>query len=203
MMSVQTQIQIMSRLPCAEEVRPKLRAELHEKMTTLVEFLAFKVQSPQPTTPVSLSQNSAESNLASPEKRSRTTAAFPEYTGLSPSKCRVVEAENVDSKFTPLDKVGSTYKIRHNVLGKVLMVGKVVQLKVGPNKDRLLPKFSYILGSKTGTVEVTAMGQIVQRCFDQVHALKGQVASLSNTVFEKIWHTQPWSKLTDSGHSWL
>ena len=202
-MSVQTQIQIMSRLPCAEEVRPKLRAELHEKMTTLVEFLAFKVQSPQPTTPVSLSQNSAESNLASPEKRSRTTAAFPEYTGLSPSKCRVVEAENVDSKFTPLDKVGSTYKIRHNVLGKVLMVGKVVQLKVGPNKDRLLPKFSYILGSKTGTVEVTAMGQIVQRCFDQVHALKGQVASLSNAVFEKIWHAQPWHKLTDTGHAWL
>ena len=106
--------------------------------------------------------------------------------------------------FTPLDKVGSYYKIRHNVLGKVLMVGKIVQLKVGPNKRSLLPKFSYIIGSKTGTMEITAIGQIVQRCFDQVTALKGQVASVSNTVWEKkVWHSQPWSKLVDTGRSWL
>ena len=95
---------------------------------------------------------------------------------MSPSKCWVVEAENVDSKFTPLEKVGSTYKIRHNVLGKVIMVGKVVTLKVGVNKDRPLTKFSYILGSKTGTMEISAMGQVVQRCFEQVTSLKGQVA---------------------------
>jgi hypothetical protein len=154
-----------------------------------VEFFKLKKQSSQPTTPPSLWQNSAVANFASPEKRTRTSAAFPEYTGLSPVKCRVVEAENVDSKFTPLDKVGSTYKIRHNVLGKVLMVGKVVHLKFGPNKDRLLPKFSYILGSKTGTMEISAIGQVVQRCFEQVTALKGQVASLSNTVFEKKYGT--------------
>ena len=229
----QSQIQVLSGFQCSEEDRPKLRDEVHEKMTAwlaalpgslrknveekvlvtswkkehffgvLVEFFELKKQPSQPTTPLSLSQNSAFSSLASPEKRTRTTAAFPEYTGLSPAKCRVVDAENVDSKFTPLDKVGSTYKIRHNVLGKVLMVGKVVHLKVGPNKDRLLPKFSYILGSKTGTMEISAIGQLVQRCFEQVTALKGQVVSLSNTVFEKIWHTQPWSKLTDTGHSWL
>ena len=211
----QSQIQVLSGLQCSEEDRPKLRAEVHEKMTAwlaalpgslrknveekvlveswkkehsfgaLVEFFELEKQSSQPTTPPSLSQNSAFSNLATPEKRTRTTAAFPEHTGLSPTKCRVVEAENVDPKFTPLDKVGSTYKIRHNVLGKVLMVGKVVHLKVGPNKDRLLPKFSYILASKTGTMEISAIGQVVQRCFEQVTALKGQVASLSNTVFEK------------------
>ena len=46
-------------------------------------------------------------NVASPEKRTRTKADLPEYTGLSPAKCRMVEAENVDSKFTPLDKVRS------------------------------------------------------------------------------------------------
>jgi hypothetical protein len=168
----QAQIQVLSRLPCLEEDRPKMREEFHEKMTAwlaalpgsvrknveekvlvmtwkkkhffgaLVEFFESKNRSAQPTTPPSLSsQNSSEANLASPVKRTRITAALPEYTGLSPAKFRVVEPEIVDSKFTPLDKVGCTYKIRHNVLGKVLMVGGVVQLKVGPNKDRLLPKF--------------------------------------------------------------
>jgi hypothetical protein len=215
----QSQIQVLSGLQCSEEDRPKLRDEFHEKMTAwlaalpgsvrknveekvlvttwkkehffgaLVEFFELKNQSSQPTTPPSLSQTSCETNLASPVKRTRTTAAFPEYTGLSPVKCRGLEAENVDSKFTPLDKVGCTYKIRHNVLGKVLMVGGVVQLKVGPNKDRLLPKFSYILGSKAGTMEISAIGQVVQRCYENVTALKGKVACVSNAVFEKKYGT--------------
>ena len=156
---------------------------------TLVEFFESKKKAlanfanVAPTTPPMALAKFAD--VASPEKRTRTKADFPEYTGLSPAKCRMVEAENLDSKFTPLDKVGSTYKIRHNVLGKVLMVGKVQQLKFGVNKDRTLEKFSYILGSKTGTMEISAIGQIVQRCYDQVIALKGQVVSLSNTVFEK------------------
>ena len=253
----QSQIQVLSGLQCSEEDRPKLRDQFHEKMTAwltalpgslrkcveeivlvttwkqehffgaLVEFFELKKQSSQPTTPPSLSQNSASANFATPEKRTRTSAAFPEssqpttptsssqnssvanfatpekrtrtsaafpeYTGLSPvKKCgfdsqqvQLVEAENVDSKFTPLDKVGSTYKIRHSVRGKVLMVGHIKELKCGPNKDRLVPKISFIIGSKTGTMEISAIGQHVQRCFEQVSALKGQVASLSNTVFEK------------------
>ena len=124
----QSQIQVLSGLQCSEEDRPKLRAEDHEKMTAwlaalpgsvhkhveekvlvttwkkehlfgaLVEFIELKKQSSEPTTPSSLSQNSAVTNLASPE-----------YTGMSPAKLRVVEAENVDPKFTPLDKVGSTW----------------------------------------------------------------------------------------------
>ena len=213
-----SQIQVLSGLQCSEEDRPKLRAEVHGKMTAfltalpgsvrkcveeivlvttwkkehffgaLVEFFELKKQSSQPTTPPSLSQNSAVANFATPEKRTRTSV-LPEYTGLSPVKRRVVEAENVDSKFTPLDKVGSTYKIRHSVFGKVLMVGQIVDLKCGPNKDRLVPKFSFILGSKTGTMEISAIGQVVQRCFEQVTALKGQVASLSNAVFEKKYGT--------------
>ena len=85
---------------------------------------------------------------------------------MSPSKCWVVEAENVDSKFTPLEKVGSIYKIRHNVLGNVIMVGKVVTLKVGSNKVRPLTKFSYIIGIKSGAMEISAMGQVVQRCLE-------------------------------------
>ena len=212
----QSKIQVLSGVHCSEEERPKLRDALHKNLTAwlaalpgsirtaveekvlvttwnkehffgaLVEFFELKKQASQPTTPPSLTQNPAAANLATPEKRTRTSAALPEYTGLSPAKCRVVEAENnVDSRFTPLDKVSSTCKIRHNVLGKVLMVGKIVNLKVGPNKDRLLPKFSYIIGSKTGTMEVSAIGQVVQRCFEQVTALEGQVASVSNTVFEK------------------
>ena len=136
-------------------------------MTTLVDFFEAKVQSPQPTTSVSLSQTSAESNLAIPDKRSRTIAAITEYTGGSPAKCRVVKDENVDSKVTPLNKLA---------LGKVIMVGKVVTLKVGPNKDRPLTKFSYILGFKTATMEISAMGQVVQRCFEQVTSWKEQVA---------------------------
>ena len=216
----QSKIQVLSGVHCSEEERPKLRDALHKNLTAwlaalpgsirtaveekvlvttwnkehffgaLVEFFELKKQASQPTTPPSLTQNPAAANLATPEKRTRTSAALPEYTGLSPAKCRVVEAENnVDSRFTPLDKVSSTCKIRHNVLGKVLMVGKIVNLKVGPNKDRLLPKFSYIIGSKTGTMEVSAIGQVVQRCFEQVTALGGQVASVSNTVFEKKYGT--------------
>ena len=211
----QSQIQVLSGLQCSEEDRPKLRDEIHEKKTTwlttlpecvrknveekvlvatwnkehffgiLVEFFEPKKQLSQPTTPPSLLQNSALADPATPEKRTRTSAGFPEYTGLSPAKCRAVEAENAYSKFTPLEKISSTCKIRHNVLGKVLMVGAVVNLKVGPNKDRLLPKFSYILGSKTGTMEISAIGLVAQRCFEQVTALKGQVVSLSNAVFEK------------------
>ena len=69
------------------------------------------------------------------------------------------------------------------------MVGKIVQLKLGPNKDRLLPKISYILGSKSATMEVSAVGTLVQRCLEQVTALKGQVVSLSNTVLEKRYGT--------------
>ena len=114
----------------------------------------------------------------------------------------MVEAENVDLKFTPLNKVATTYKIRHNVVGKVIMIGKVVTLQIGVNKDRPLTKFSYILGSKSGTIECSAIGQVAQRCFDQVTSLKGQVACLSNAVFEKIWHTQPWCKFIDTGHAW-
>ena len=170
---------------------------------TVVEFFqpTPPTQLTQPTTPPPLLQSSASANFESPEKRSRTTAGFSEYTGVSPAKTQRMEADNVESKFrpdavakglqefTPLDKLGTYYKIRHNVLGKVLMVGKIVQLKVGPNKDRLLLKFSYIIGSKTGTQELTVIGQIVQRCFDPITALKGQVVKISNTQWEKRYGT--------------
>ena len=65
------------------------------------------------------------------------------------------------------------------------VVGKVVNLKVGLNKDRMLPKFSYILDFKRGIMEICAIVQVVQRCLELVHALKGQIASLSNAVVAK------------------
>ena len=61
-----------------------------------------------------------------------------------------------------------------------------MDLKVGTSKDRLLPKFSCILGSKVGAVEISAIGQVVQRCVEQVSASKGPVVSLSNAMFEKV-----------------
>ena len=87
----QAQIEELGGRECSEDDRPKLQAEVHEKMTAwlaalpgsvrknveekvlvttwkkehffgaLVEFFELKIQSPQPTTPVSLAQNSASS----------------------------------------------------------------------------------------------------------------------------------------------
>ena len=40
------------------------------------------------------------------------------------------KAENADSKFTRLDKVGTRHRMRHNVVGKVLMVDDIANLKI-------------------------------------------------------------------------
>ena len=157
---------------------------------TVVDFFGRKQPSmpSAPATPPSLLSKSSLL-MSTPEKRSRSTAAFSENNGASPAKCRTMDTENADTKFTPLDKVATSHKLRYDVMGKVLMVGNIVNLKIGPNKDRSLPKFSYILGSPVGTLEISAVGQIVQRTLEQVNALKGQVVSLSNTQFEKRYGT--------------
>ena len=88
--------------------------------------------------------------IGSPEKVSRGIDNEP------PSKRHCSAHER--GGFSRVSEVANSSKLRHDVVGKVLMVGKEVEHI--PIKTCHLLKFAYILGASDGTVEVTSVGSL-------------------------------------------
>ena len=156
-------------------------------------FLSFQCCT-HPVTPPKSTRDLSPSmhDMASPEKKKREVPTFPDNDNMSQGKKqRVGNIDNQysqlhDDKYTPLNAIGGNGipKLRYSCLAKVLMVGGVIQIPLSAGKDKLLPKLTYIIGSKDCTVEVTVLGPSVQKIATELSALKGSIITLDNVVWD-------------------
>ena len=80
--------------------------------------------------------------------------------------------------------LASMHKLRHHAIGQTWLVGKVVQIPVGVNKARWMPKIVYVLASPDGHVKVFVIGSMVQKFTDVITGLKGSVVTVDNTEWD-------------------
>ena len=126
-----------------------------------------------PRTP--LRKEAAMNASLSPEKVSR------KFDNEPPAKrqCSVYQQEG----FSRLSDVANSSKLRHDVVGKILIAAKMVENI--PFKNGHLQKFTYTLGAPDGTLEVSVVGASACAFAAQVMKMLHKVVAVRRAVWDE------------------